>query len=80
MRFRARNLLFQPKDAYFGQGSLENLHVFEVKGGLFTLPTKIVFKTVFEVHLIYIYRNQEFFAESELDSAQKTLFLPKIRH
>ena len=50
----ARNLLFQPKDAYFGQGSLENFHVFEVKGLLFTLPTKIVFKTVFEVHLIYI--------------------------
>lgn len=54
MRFRARNLLFQPKDAYFDQGSLENFHVFEVKGGLFTLPAKIVFKTVFEVHLIYI--------------------------
>ncbi len=32
MRFRARNLLFQPKDAYFDQGSLENFHVFEVKG------------------------------------------------
>ena len=50
----ARNLLFQPKDAYFGQGSLENFHVFEVKELLFTLPAKIVFKTVFEVHLIYI--------------------------
>ena len=39
------------------------------------MPAKIVFKTVFEVHLIYILWNQEFFAESELDSAQKnTIF------
>ena len=73
MAFRTQKPFFRSKKAHFGQGFLENFHVFEIKRRLFILPPR----PALGKHLININRGMDFFAESKLAFSTKHYFCRK---